>query len=471
MTAIGRALMAHPSMILLGRAVDGARAADRRGDLRDRPRSQHARSGCRSCSRSRTRWSRCAMPNYGYILENGRVVMDGDGGEPRAERGREGVLPRAFDGGAQELPRRQALPPQRNDAVGLTTGAARRDIGIRGAQAAGRRASFVTEHFDTLETRDPEVRERAAAGGAAASDRARQDARAGIRAAFSPASIAAAVTSRAALRARCRSRASPSCSSCRRRRGPSAASPRTRAARRLRACSRRRARFTSRKAGGADYWRLARALFAAGFRARRSGPQLLLLSLHAGRIDARDRRAGARLHVCSRPAPGRRSSRCRRWPTSCPDGYVGTPSFLKIILDKADEHGRAARRRCARRWSRPRRFRRACAMRSLRAASRLPGLRERGSGRDRLRDRARAKGLVVDEGVLVEIVRPGTGDPVAPGEVGEVVVTHALQHRLSADPLRHRRSVRVPPGRHAPCGRTNARIKGWLGTRRPDARR
>ncbi len=73
------------------------------------------------------------------------------------------------------------------------------------------------------------------------------------------------------------------------------------------------------------------------------------------------------------------------------------------------------------------------------------------------------EGLIVDEGVLVEIVRPGTGDPVAPGEVGEVVVTHARQPRLPADPLRHRRSVRGASGCHRRAAAPTLRIKGWMG--------
>ena len=70
-------------------------------------------------------------------------------------------------------------------------------------------------------------------------------------------------------------------------------------------------------------------------------------------------------------------------------------------------------------------------------------------------------GMVIDEGVIVEIVTPGTGDPVAPGQVGEVVVT-----TLNSDyPL-----IRFATGDLSalmdgisPCGRTNARIKGWMG--------
>ena len=60
------------------RAVDGAGAADRRGDFRDRARTSTRRKACRSCSPSRTPTWRCDIARYGYILENGRVVMDGD---------------------------------------------------------------------------------------------------------------------------------------------------------------------------------------------------------------------------------------------------------------------------------------------------------------------------------------------------------------------------------------------------------
>ena len=81
------------------------------------------------------------------------------------------------------------------------------------------------------------------------------------------------------------------------------------------ACSRRPARIYEPEGRRPDYWRLARALYAAGFRARRSRAQLLRLSPHAGRLHAGERRAGARLHGVSRRAPARPSCRCRRWPT------------------------------------------------------------------------------------------------------------------------------------------------------------
>ncbi len=74
----------------------------------------------------------------------------------------------------------------------------------------------------------------------------------------------------------------------------------------------------------------------------------------------------------------------------------------------------------------------------------------------------RAAGLVVDEGVLVEIVRPGTGDPVAPGEVGEVVVTTLTNTDYPLIRFGTGDLSAVLPGA-SPCGRTNLRIKGWMG--------
>ena len=93
---------------------------------------------------------------------------------------------------------------------------------------------------------------------------------------------------------------------------------------------------------------------------------------------------------------------------------------------------------------------------------RLSGLRDRPtSARSPTRREAR-EGLVVDEGVLVEIVRPGTGDPVAPGEVGEVVVTSLFNTDYPLIRFGTGDLSAVLPGR-SPCGRTNVRIKGWMG--------
>jgi len=139
--------------------------------------------------------------------------------------------------------------------------------------------------------------------------------------------------------------------------------------------------------------------------------------------------------------------------------YAGTPDYLKIILDKADEMGvqlgitRAA----------------------VGGGALFPSLRQEYADRgitclqcyatadlgNIAYESAAMEGMIVDEGVIVEIVTPGTGDPVAPGQVGEVVVT-----TLNPDyPL-----IRFATGDlsavmegASPCGRTNTRIKGWMG--------
>jgi phenylacetate-CoA ligase len=144
-----------------------------------------------------------------------------------------------------------------------------------------------------------------------------------------------------------------------------------------------------------------------------------------------------------------------------PDGYVGTPSFLRIILDKADELG--------------------VALPHLKKAQ-VSGEPFPPSLRDALKSRGidgyqvyasadlgsiayespAREGLIVDEGVLVEILRPGTGDPVAAGEVGEVVVTTLFNADYPLIRFGTGDLSAVLPG-SSPCGRTNARIKGWMG--------
>jgi phenylacetate-CoA ligase len=143
-----------------------------------------------------------------------------------------------------------------------------------------------------------------------------------------------------------------------------------------------------------------------------------------------------------------------------PSGYVGTPSFLKLILEKCDELGADASS-----------IRRAL----VSGEAFLPPVREfvRARGIDAYQAYGTAdlgviayetparEGLVVDEEVILEIVRPGTGDPVAEGEVGEVLVTPFNEDyplvRFATGDL-----SAVLPGA-SPCGRTNTRIKGWMG--------
>lgn len=142
--------------------------------------------------------------------------------------------------------------------------------------------------------------------------------------------------------------------------------------------------------------------------------------------------------------------------TTC---YAGTPDFLKVILDRADEMGEVLS------------FTKAV----VGGGALFPSLRQMYADRGIVTRQCYAtadlgniayeseatEGMIVDEGVIVEIVRPGTGDPVPDGEVGEVLVT-----TLNPDyPL-----VRFATGDlsavlagTSPCGRTNMRIKGWMG--------
>ena len=139
--------------------------------------------------------------------------------------------------------------------------------------------------------------------------------------------------------------------------------------------------------------------------------------------------------------------------------YAGTPDYLKVILDKAAEMGVTLK------------FTKA----AVGGGALFPSLRQEYADRGItcMQSYATAdlgniayetpalEGMVVDEGVIVEIVTPGTGDPVAPGEVGEVIVTslnpdYPLIRFATGD------MSAVLPGQ-SPCGRTNMRIKGWMG--------
>lgn len=139
--------------------------------------------------------------------------------------------------------------------------------------------------------------------------------------------------------------------------------------------------------------------------------------------------------------------------------YAGTPDYLKVILDKAEEMGLSLKITKA----------------AVGGGALFPSLRAEYAARgiaclqcyatadlgNIAYESAAQEGMIVDEGVIVEIVTPGTGNPVAPGEVGEVVVT-----TLNPDyPL-----IRFATGDlsavmqgESPCGRTNLRIKGWMG--------
>ena len=143
-----------------------------------------------------------------------------------------------------------------------------------------------------------------------------------------------------------------------------------------------------------------------------------------------------------------------------PQGYIGTPSFLKILLDKAAEAGTALpslRKAMMGGEAFPPSLQRWFAERGVDA---YQCYATADLGLVAYETPAR-EGLVLDEGVIVEIVRPGTGDPVPEGEVGELVVT-----TLNPDyPLIRFGTGDLSAVLAGPCptGRTNTRIKGWMG--------
>src|SRR6476659_5891562 len=210
---------------------------------------------------------------------------------------------------------------------------------------------------------------------------------------------------------------------------------------------------------GADWWGAARAVYAAGLRPGDIVHNSFAYHLTPGGFILE---SGAHTLGCA-VIPGGIGNTEQQLEAIAhyrPTGYVGTPDFLKILLDTADKTGKDA----------------SSITRGLVSAAALPA-----SLRDELGRRGVAvlqcyataelgviayesegrEGMIVNETVIVEIVRPGTGDPVPDGEVGEVVVTSFNRDypmiRLATGDL-----SALMPG-VSPCGRTNARIKGWMG--------
>ncbi len=210
---------------------------------------------------------------------------------------------------------------------------------------------------------------------------------------------------------------------------------------------------------GRDYWRMARAIHAAGFRAG----ELVHNSFSYHFVPAGAMmETGAQALGCTvfAAGTGQTEQQVQAIADLRPAGYIGTPSFLRILMEKAQGQGQS--------------------LPSLRKAL-VSGEAFPPSLRDWLAERgvdgyqcyatadlgliayetAAREGLVVDENVIVEIVRPGTDDPVPEGEVGELVVTTLNrgypQVRFGTGDL-----SAVLPG-PCPTGRTNIRIRGWMG--------
>ena len=208
-----------------------------------------------------------------------------------------------------------------------------------------------------------------------------------------------------------------------------------------------------------DYWRMARAIHAAGFCAG----ELIHNSFSYHLTPAGSMmETGAHALGCSvfPGGVGNTELQLQAMAELKPQGYIGTPSFLKILLEKAAEAGTALpslRKAMMGGEAFPPTLQRWFAERGVDAyqcyATADLGLVAY--------ETSARQGLVLDEGVIVEIVRPGTGDPVPEGEVGELVVT-----TLNPDyPL-----IRFGTGDlsavlsgSCPTGRSNTRIKGWMG--------
>lgn len=209
----------------------------------------------------------------------------------------------------------------------------------------------------------------------------------------------------------------------------------------------------------ADPWRGARGLFAAGF--RKGDVVLNTFSYHltpGGFIFDGSARA---LGCAVIPAgPGNTEQQFELIDAYKPSTYAGTPDFLKILLDGAAIAGRDA----------------SSIKRALVSGAAFPkSLQDemKARGVDAYQAFATAdlgfiayetsarEGLVVNEDLILEIVQPGTGDPVRAGDVGEIVVTSLSQHhpwiRLALGDLT------AALAGVSPCGRTNMRIKGWMG--------
>ena len=211
--------------------------------------------------------------------------------------------------------------------------------------------------------------------------------------------------------------------------------------------------------GARDYWRMARAMFAAGFRAG----ELIHNSFSYHFVPAGSMmESGAHALGCTvfPGGTGQTEQQVQAMRELQPAGYIGTPSFLKIIVDKAHEMGvelPSVKKAMFGGEAFPPSLRDWFAERGI-AGYQCYATADLGSI---AYETAAREGLVLDENVIVEIVRPGTGDPVRDGEVGEVVVT-----TLNPDyPL-----IRFGTGDlsavlsgSCPSGRTNTRIKGWLG--------
>lgn len=209
-----------------------------------------------------------------------------------------------------------------------------------------------------------------------------------------------------------------------------------------------------------DPWRFARAMWAAGFR-----PGDLVHNTFSYHLTPAGRMTEGSAQAIGCPVfpagIGNTELQLDAIAQLAPKAYCGTPSFLKILLEKGRELGKdtaSLKSGLVGGEALPP---------SLRAELKAMGvnvLQSYGTAELGLiaYESAAMEGMILDEDVIVEIVRPGTGDPVGPGEVGEVVVTVLANPVYPMIRFATGDLSAVLPG-ISPCGRTNTRIRGWMG--------
>jgi phenylacetate-CoA ligase len=217
---------------------------------------------------------------------------------------------------------------------------------------------------------------------------------------------------------------------------------------------------------GQDWWRFARPMYAAGVRP--GGLLQNCFSYHFTPAAFMVEGGAARIGCAVIPAgSGQTEMQVQAISELRPDTYVGTPSFLKIIIEKARELGAdigSIKHAMLGAEALPESLREWFVAHGVPHVLQMYASADIGSiAYETVDGGARVPGMVLDEDVILEIVRPGSGDPVPDGEIGEVVVTvfnpdYPLIRFATGD-----LSAILTGGPASPCGRTNTRIKGWMG--------
>jgi phenylacetate-CoA ligase len=215
---------------------------------------------------------------------------------------------------------------------------------------------------------------------------------------------------------------------------------------------------------GGDWWRTARGLFAGGFRAG----DLVINTFAYHFTPAGSMLESGLLALGCTVVPagtGQTEMQVAALHDLRVRGYVGTPSFLKLIVEKADElKSDISTLKQAQVGAEylPPALRQAMRGRGI-AVTQMYGSADLGliAYESAMADGTVNEGMILGEALILEIVRPGTGDPLPDGEVGEVVITSFNRDypliRFGTGDL-----SAVLPGA-SPCGRTNVRLKGWMG--------